>query len=223
MKKIVAVLVVLALSLCTVCFAETDLTGVWYADVYGMVVELYVNEDNTVSMVIGEESVGEGVWEVEGDVFYINRGLDDESTLTIGEGTLFNELEGMNFGREPIAPFVAPAVVPAADIADFNGTWNLSILYMYGMALDAEAAFAEMGDMLGMQDTTFVIENGSVIIFGVEPAQEFEFVDGMLSMAAPEGMEDFVQSIQLNDDGSIVYETMGIQFFLTAVEAVEAE
>lgn len=226
MKKLIAALMALVMLCCGFAMAETatDVTGTWYASLAGMVVTLELNPDGTVLMDVAGMGSNEGVWEIEGDTLYINRGQEDETLLNVNaDGTLADPDGMMNFGREPIAAIELPGAVPAADISAFNGTWSASIINAFGMTLDMETAMAEgLGMMLGVseeaQDLTMVIDNGSVAIFGSE-AIAMNFVDGHLeSIFEDEEMTALNQYVRVMEDGSLCYELMGMQIYFNKAE-----
>lgn len=208
MKKVAALILTLAMVLCSVAVAETAVavTGTWYASMYGMVVQLDVNEDGTCVMDIAGFGANTGVWEVEADKLYIDRGTESETVLTIeGETmTASSETETLIFTREPVAVFEAPATVAAADIADFNGTWEGQHISLFGMTLDVATAQAELGEMMNMDTATVVIADGMVSVFGAE-AEAFEFADGILKCGEIKEDMDLTQTVSLNEDGTLVY------------------
>ena len=223
MKKLIAALMVLVMLCCGFAMAETttDVTGTWYASLAGMVVTLQINADGTVTMEVPGMGNNEGVWEIEGDTLYINRGQEDETPLTItADGALADPEGALTFGREPIAAIELPAIVPAADISAFNGTWNAGIINAYGMTLDMETAMAEgLGMLVGAdEDLSMVIDNGSVSVFGSE-AITMNFVDGHLEMIfEDETMASLNQYVYTTEDGSVCYELMGMQIYFNKAE-----
>ena len=72
-----------------------------------------------------------------------------------------------------------PAAVAANDIADFNGTWTVSKVSMFGMVFDA----ASLGNMITINDgnMSMTIDNGKVSFIGKDGG-EFAFEDGKLVM-----------------------------------------
>lgn len=227
MKKLVSIIIALALTLSS-CMAEAqELTGEWYASVFGIAVTLVVNEDGTCSMLTPGEEPSEGAWVVEGDQFIINKGLEDETIATIGDGiiTMGDEEFSMDFSREPISATEAAAAIAAESITDFDGTYEASLIVIpmdgQKMVIDMASAMAEgLGDLLGVEeDLSLVIQNGSASVFG-EDTQTFTFADGKLNIPSPDAETPALeQVIELLEDGTVAYTLMGFQIVFTAAEA----
>ncbi len=169
-------------------------------------------------MSMGTESLGTFGWSVEGDTFYINRGQEDETTLNVAPGRLFDEAQGIEFTRTVIEAATAPAGVKAADIGEFNGTWELSHVSAYGAFVDAKKAMEELGESMGFSDTTAVIRDGRANLLG-SGELAFTFEDGVLVnklLASDDG--GLTQTISLTEDGSLAYEMMGLGFYFTKTE-----
>lgn len=220
MKKIIALVLTLVMLACSAAMAETavDVTGTWYGSMAGMVLQLELAADGTYVMSFaGEEDLG--VWEIEDNKLYMQRGTETETVLDMTESSLSIQSEDMEvvFTREPIAAFEAPAKVAVEDASVFAGNWVGTKAYLYGMVLDMEEVQSEMGDFLGMKDTGLVIDGTNVAVFGGE-ADEFVFANGHLEMIV--GDEEFSLSsfVDMNEDGTITYELMGMQFFFEKAE-----
>ena len=219
MKKFLAALLVLVMVLSSVAFAEiTDFTGEWYASAYGMPLTLTVNGDGTVNLSFMDES-HDGKWVVEDGVFYINKGESDETTIKVGEDSMFVEELNAEFTREPVEAIVLPGFVAADDITAFDGTWTMTYVSAFGMTFDSASAKAEMGDLLGMgDDDTAVIENGKVAMFGAE-GFELPFVDGHLCQASATTEIDTSVTVDLCEDGSIACTMLGfVTVYFTRAE-----
>lgn len=217
MKKILAILLAAVMLLGCTAMAETvDLTGSWYASMAGMALQLDLNADNTYAMSMMGEVAGDGVWELDGETLYLDRGTETETAFAVTADSLYAAEDGMelNFTREPVEQFVAPAKVAAEDASAFNGSWNGTMVSIpeLGMSLDISAAKEELGEMLGMEDTTLVIEDGNAAVFGAE-AIAFEFTEGHLFLGVGDEEMNLSMSIDLNEDGTIVLEMLGMQFF----------
>lgn len=158
MKKLVALLLALMLCLGTALAETADLAGVWYFNemsagemtinpaTLGMEMTMTLNEDGTAAMdTMGE--VNEGTWTVDGENVVIT--FDgDPMTFALAEGNLVADQDGtiMTFGREKaeVATFVLGEAKTDATMADYNGTWNATLVDMLGMQLPV----AEMGMMM---------------------------------------------------------------------------
>lgn len=220
MKKLLAIVLSVMLVLGCAAMAESapDITGTWYGSMVGMVLQLDLNADNTYAMTMMGEAIGEGSWELEGEAMYLDRGSEAETVFAVTADSLSASDEGMGmevtFTREPIEQFVAPEKVAVDDITAFNGTWSGTMVSIpeMGMSLDMSAAKEELGEMLGMQDTSLVITDGSAVVFGGDTIA-FEFTDGHLYLGAGDEEVDLSMSIDMNEDGTIVMEMFGMQFF----------
>lgn len=232
MKKLISIIIGLALtlSLCSFCVAEAhDLTGEWYASVFGISLTLVVNEDGTCSMLFPGEEPSEGSWVVEGDQFIVNKGQEDETIATISEGALTISEDGltMEFTREPVAAIELAAVVAAENISDFDGTYEASLMVIpmgdENMIIDMNDAIEQgSGELIGVtEDLSMVIEDGSVTAFG-QNAQTFSFADGKLNIPSPDAETPALeQNIELLEDGSIAYTLTVFQIIFTAVTLAE--
>lgn len=218
MKKILAILLAAMLLLgCTALAEAADITGTWYGSMAGLPLQLELNADGTYAMTVLDDAT-EGVWETEGDQLYMDRGTEGETVMSITDEALTYGGGEIVFTREPIEAFIAPAKVAVDDITVFDGTWEATLLYVEGVTLDIVTAQEMLGDMLDMQNTLLVIDNGSVSIFGAE-ALDFQLTEGRLYVS---GGENEI-SVDMNEDGSIVLETAGIQFYFEkAEEAADA-
>lgn len=159
MKKLVALL--LALMLCLgVALAETaDVAGVWYFNemsdgemtinpaTLGMEMTMTLNEDGTAAANDSMGEVTEGTWAVDGENVVIT--FDgDPMTFALVDGNLVGNQDEttMTFGKEKaeVETFVLGEAKTDAVMADYNGTWNATLVDMLGMQLPV----AEMGMMM---------------------------------------------------------------------------
>ena len=248
MKKLFALVLAAAMLLCCVCYAETAteegvitlyLTGismdgenVFNAADIGMNMMLTLNPDGTVTGTAsaeGEESASTGTWVEDGDNAIIT--IDDQPMVMSASedglqlvGTMESDgvTQYLYFGFEPATPsFNAPAIVAAADASAFNGNWTASFISAFGMNLNMEAAMAEgLGELLGADgtDLTLKISDGNVTVFGTD-AGAFTFADGHLVMdLGSEELASFTQTVDLCEDGSLLYSVMGMNIYFSAAE-----
>ena len=219
MKKMLAILLAAMLLLGCTALAEAvpDILGTWYGSMAGVTMELELKDDGTYSMkAFGDET--NGTWETEGDKLYMDRGAEGETVMDFTAEALTFAEANIVFTREPIEAFVPPAKAAVDDITAFDGTWEGTLVCVEGITLDIAAAKEVIGEMLDMKNTQLVIDNGNVSVFGAD-ALLFELADGHLVISAGE----MKITIDMNEDGSIVLETAGIQFFFEKVdEAADA-
>ena len=88
MKKILSAMTALILILSVLCagaLAETaDITGKWYASLFGISVTMSLNEDGSyvLQMDMEDEEPSEGTWEFDGAALVMDKSSDTEMTLT---------------------------------------------------------------------------------------------------------------------------------------------
>jgi len=234
MKKIVSILLALAMLLSAAAFAEAaDITGTWYGTLFGMNLELTLNEDGTFAMEIpgmpadeGEEGTG-GTWEFDGEKVIMDGDADnpmifDGETLVLSDG----ETEYV-FTREPGETFVAAEVVPDAPVEDFAGDWTCKYVNMAGMLIDAAA----VGEVLNVKiEGTSVTVSDDSGLFGDGEVQEFTYADGALTYGTDDVMgitiqalEDGMLALTMSMGESEEGESNSFIFYLIPAEAAEVE
>ena len=214
MKKLLAILTMLAVLLTAVAFAEAaDVIGEWYLvdmvmgetsinpAAMGMNMTLVLNEDGTMTATNSygdtEPETAEGTWELSDGNLVI--ALDDTpDTVLIQDGQLKMEMgeEGyFVFGREPVTAPELPVAVPAENEDAFLGTWKMSQINMGGMVMPAAAMGAE---------TIMTVEAGKAVIGSEDSNDEYAtaFADGVLTLTSAEEGSD-PMTVELNNDGSI--------------------
>ncbi|MFH1512552.1 MAG: hypothetical protein ABIG45_04270 [Bacillota bacterium] len=221
-KKLTALLMSL-LMLCSFAAAETvDYSGTWYlvsiesegvvlnpADI-GMAMTMSLDGDGTGMITITDEEDQAVTWTRDGETITIT--AEDESLVFVptDDGKLIADAEGsiMTFGRETPGPgFVPASEIAAIDIAEFDGTWNITKVNAYGMVVP----FSAMAEM-GMIDGTVLILSGSITSFGAAEAEAGTLTDGKLIVPSPiEG--SFGKSISLLEDGTLSVEYMEMIFY----------
>ena len=117
MKKLVSLMLIL----CMVCMlnpamADSGAAGVWYADYYGAVMILTLNDDGTSSMTVSGNQMGVGTWvENDGKIEITMTDMTGEAstqvaTLSDGVLTLADGNMSVNFSQEPIESWMPAAV-----------------------------------------------------------------------------------------------------------------
>ena len=141
MKKILNAIVTLMLLvlLATGAMAE-DVTGEWYAEVYGMVMKMTVNADNTYVL----EAAGDaapGTWELDGTNLIVDKGTETESVFTYDAAAQVLDMAGeMTFTRTAIEAWAPAAVRAEAALTDFEGAWSATNVDCFGALLPVDAA-----------------------------------------------------------------------------------
>ncbi len=233
MKKIVSILLTLVILLSVAAFAEAaDFTGLWYGSLFGMNIELTINEDGTYVLAApgapgDEESGSTGAWEFDGEKIIMD---GDESSPLVYDGETLVMSDGemeVIFTREPGDSFVAAEAIADAPVEAFAGEWTCKYVTMAGLTIDADA----VGEVLGVkiEGTSVTVADDSGM-FGDGEAQEFTYADGALTFgedgvgaitiqALEDGMLAMTMSLGENEEG----ESESFIFYLIPAEAAEVE
>ena len=165
MKKLIFLMLILCMACMLIsAMADSDAAGVWYADYYGAVMILSLNDDGTSSMTVSGNQTGVGTWiENDGKIEITMTDMTGEAstqvaTLADGVLTLADENMSVDFTQEPIEAWMPAAVNPEAVAEDYEGEWAITKVNMMGMMFDPTAA--------GMGDVGVKIENGAVSFTG---------------------------------------------------------
>ena len=189
---------------------EAALTGDWFGETQGMILQLTLKEDGsyTAAFPAREGSEAAGTWEFRDGFLYLDGG-DVPTINVLGEDVLkWTELD--TFLRREVPLIYTPAE-PAADVpADvYNGTWK-------ALYVSAEGAML-MADTLG-EPTGAYIEGTNVALTGPltgEAVLEMTFAEGGLRWA----QGDAEITLQLQQDG-ILRMTLGeVKVYLTLLAA----
>ena len=214
MKKLLSVLLVLAMLLGACALAETvDLTGEWYLtelamgdtsvdpSALGMNITITLNGDGTAVLVStygDEEETQEGTWaQTEAGVEVVTGENPTALLLEDGKLKLYMGEEGaMIFGREKTEAPALPAAVAAESEDAFLGTWKITSVSMMGLVVPAEVAEINV---------TMTVEAGKVTLLSGEEPQEIPttFADGVLTASEPDMGEI---KLSLCEDGTVSLE-----------------
>ena len=213
MKKILCCILAITMMLSALCAGalaeEADITGEWYASVFGIVMTMTLNADGNYSMQMsmeGEETT-DGVWEFDGATLVMDKGTEIEVSLSYDAeaNSLCMEQEGIEFvfTREMPEAFEAAPVRADASLEEFAGTWACTLVSVMGM----QAAPEELGVNLGLSiDGASVDLTLESFMDSVEITLEGAFADGALTVTLPtesEYEDDTVFTLQLLEDGSM--------------------
>ena len=218
MKKMLALglsLALLLLSALSLAMAESPapeaaLTGDWFGETQGMILQLTLKEDGsyTAAFPAREGSEAAGTWEFRDGFLYLD-GSDVPAVNVLGEDVLkWTELD-IFLRRE--APLVYTPAEPAADVpADvYNGTWKALYVGVDGAML--------MADTLG-EPTGAYIEGTNVALTGPltgEAVMEMTFAEGGLRWA----QGDAEITLQLQQDGILRMTTGDVKVYLMLLAA----
>ena len=176
MKKVISLALALCLLLVLVLASaeNAEITGSWYAEMYGMPIELILNEDGTATM-----AGSEATWEkTDTGIKMTGNDTTIEGSITDGVLTLSEEGVSYSFTREkPVAIVLAE---PKADavLEDFNGTYAFAYAKFLETYMPAEKAM-EMG-LMAIPNIT--IEDGAISLGELEQTREDDILTAMFSM-----------------------------------------
>lgn len=141
MKKILTVMMAMMLLALLACGAVAeDVTGEWYAEVYGMVMKMTVNADNTYVLEAAGDSVP-GTWEMDGTNLIVDKGTETESVFAYDAAAQTLDMAGeMTFTRAAIEAWAPAAVRAEAVLADFEGIWTAQRVDAFGAVLPVDDA-----------------------------------------------------------------------------------
>jgi len=226
MKKILTAVLMMMLAMAlflTGAYAE-EVTGDWYADVYGIVLMLTVNADNTYVLDAAGESQS-GVWELDGASLYMDKGTEAEGVFTYDAEAQILDMAGeMTFTRTAIEQWAPANAKAEAALEDFAGAWSAHHVDAFGAILPVEAAEIYM-------DASIAETNVSLILTFIEP-ETFEgeavLEGGVLTLTVPaedEFSNDMVFAVSALENGSISIATelfeSPVVFYLDPVEILE--
>lgn len=227
-KKLTALLVALLMLFTFASAGAADFLGAWYLASYesngitlnpadmGMEMSFTLNGDGTgVITVPGEEDMA-ATWTADGANITITAANNPLTFALTDDGKMVAQQEEtkMIFGREAPAPgFVPAAAIAAADIAQFDGTWNITTVNAFGMIVP----FSAMAEM-GMFDGTILIQNGSVTSFGSPQAETGTLQDGLLVVASPLEGGGLEKTFSLLEDGTLSMKFMDMLFYCEKAE-----
>ena len=141
MKKILTVMMAMLMLALFACGAVAeDVTGEWYAEVYGMVMRMTVNADNTYVLEAAGDSVP-GTWELDGANLIVDKGTETESVFAYDAAAQVLDMAGeMTFTRAAIEAWAPAAVRAEAAFTDFEGIWTAQRVDCFGALLPVDDA-----------------------------------------------------------------------------------
>lgn len=234
MKKLVSLLLVLALALGCAAASADDVTGTWYAtsvssggitvdpSSIGMEMTLTLEADGTASMAAMGESMS-GTWTMDGSTVTVTLEGTSQPFAYDGNSLSYSEDDlGFTFERNATQDtFVRPADVSAADITAFDGTWEAYKIGVMGMYMDASLLSTFAGEGASEMDLSYVFENGSMANSG--QAESLTFADGMLTGEETIGDQTYSYHVRLLEGGMIEIEVPSFGMTIICVRAGAAE
>ena len=225
MKKILSLL----LALCLVCLTvaalgeASDLYGDWYGTMYGMPIQLTLNEDGSyVLTLLSADQQMPGKYELKDGIVYMDGDENADNGFVFDGSSLSNASQGVTLTREAVAAetIVLAEVNPEAPLEAFAGEWTCKYLSMNGMVMDIEQIPLENIGATGLP--SLKIEGASVEIIGLDSLSSaaaslpFKYQDGALVLDVGEtlagsGLEDLLKFQVLQDGMVIMSVSMGEQ------------
>ena len=141
MKKILTAMATLMLMLALLIGAACAeaVTGDWYGDVYGIVMKVNVNADNTY-MLEAAGDVQNGTWVLDSSNLVLDKGTEYESTFAYDASAQTLTMDDVVFTHTVIEQWVPAAVRENAAIEDFTGLWGAQQVDCFGALLPVDAA-----------------------------------------------------------------------------------
>lgn len=224
MKKLLACLLVLSLALAgltAMALEAADVVGTWYINsvemngatmnpaTLGVEMTFTLNEDGTVQMIaMGTEESGD--WTLEGDTVMV-----DGVAFTLADGNLTGEIQAglvAVFGQEQATAeaYEGAPVVAAADISDFDGEWQGTLMVVSGISIPIDASTMTF---------TASITNGAIKLTSAEGEKtettemQGTIENGMILATDESGEAAVPVQLELREDG-----TMSVTYSADAVD-----
>ncbi len=144
-----------------------EIAGIWYGEVFGMAIELNLQDDGTYTLSIpikGERRTG--LWTPESDLVILDRDTASRVILHAEDVALYGTIDGVDLilTRDEAEPF--DGITPKEDVvmADFVGQWSCAVLGVDDVFVDA-AGGDESPLKLDIAGEKVVIDSGD----GSEP------------------------------------------------------
>lgn len=232
MKKLLAVLLSMTLllsSLCCGALAEAaDITGEWYASLFGITMTMTVNEDGTYLLSLPGEEDTTGAWTLNDSSLVLDPGTDNEAAFAYDGESLSANFDDVDFifTREPVAAFEPAAARTDAALEEFAGVWGTTLIDMMGMQLEPAMAGLTLTATIDGTNVTLLLDMGDA--GSDELAGEAVFADAMLTLGEEPETEDdeaAIWQLALLEDGSmsIVGSMLGISltFYMSPAELAQ--
>ena len=203
MKKNLTVLMAMLLLALLACGAAAeDVTGEWYAEVYGMVMKMTVNADNTYVLEAAGEAVP-GTWEMDGANMIVDKGTETESVFAYDAAAQTLDMAGeMLFTRTAVEAWAPAAVRAEVALTDFEGIWTAQRVDAFGALLPVDDAGVYMDAGIAGANVSLTVTFMDAETFEGEAVLE----NGTLTLTVPakdEYSEAQVFTANVLEDGSI--------------------
>ncbi|MBR4038667.1 MAG: hypothetical protein IKJ11_01045 [Clostridia bacterium] len=203
MKKILTAIIALMMLAVLACGAAAeDVTGEWYAEVYGMAMKMTVNADNTYVLEAAGD-VAPGTWELDGTNLIVDKGTEAEGVFAYDAAAQTLDMAGeMLFTRTAIEAWAPAAVRAEAALADFEGVWTAQRVDAFGAVLPVDDAGVFMDAGIAGANVSLTVTFIDTETFEGEAVLE----NGVLTLTVPakdEYSEEQVFTANALEDGSI--------------------
>ena len=201
-----------------------DVTGEWYGDVYGIVMKVTINADNTYALEVAGD-IQNGTWVLEGSSLVMDKGTETESAFAYDAAAQTLTMDDVVFTHTAIEQWFPAAIrEEAVVLEDFNGLWGALHVDCFGALLPVDAAGVYMnasidGTKLALTITFIDAENFE---------GEAVFENNALTLIVPakdEYSKDMVFTANALEDGSISIATELFSepavFYLEKVEKLD--
>ena len=197
MKKLVSLILILCMACMMIpAMAEEDMTGEWYADLYGMEVTLTLNTDQSAKMTLtGMGDIAEYTWVESNGLFVLTEtteGAKLEGSYKDGEIRINDGEDEFVFTREHVEGIQVAEVNPDAAAEEFEGTWAIS-------SVRAEGVHARAADV-GLGEIGAVIEKGTITFTGNTDDISFFFGKDPIQMTYENGGLNYKNDIVLGEE-----------------------
>lgn len=202
-RRFLSVILMILMLLCAGvgAYAE-DVTGEWYAEMYGMVMKLTVNADNTYVLETGGDAMT-GAWTLEGETLYMDKGTEAEGTFAYDAAAQALDMgDGLIFARTAIEAWAPAAVRAEAALEDFAGIWKASYVNCFGALLPVDAAGVYMDADIAGAAVSLTVTFMDAQTYAGEAVLEGNALT-LLAPAKDEYSKDMTFAANALEDGSI--------------------
>lgn len=126
MKKVLSyiLLLVLILSLQGCALKKpNDITGTWYADMYGNTLTMKIDKGGIYNMELMDEAMI-GTWVLEENTLYMDKGTSGEKSFSYDSAAQTLDGCGILFARKSVAAS-KPGKAVTASLEEFTGSWTV--------------------------------------------------------------------------------------------------
>ena len=158
MKKTIALFLAIALVLsAAAALSETDISGLWYADLGGVTAELTLNADGSYHLAVPLEEEKTGTWKLDDGFVYFD-GANTPGLATWDESTMILGDFAGAFTREKPRFYTTADVITDAPVSLFAGLWRSAYTVQDGAALPA--GYSDDNTLIYIEETRALLKGG---------------------------------------------------------------